>query len=56
MTLSNTKEFPFSMETAWAALHKPAMLDVEPGAEVRKSLPSNVQAVRKQDTILPISH
>ena len=35
MTLSNTKEFPFSMETAWAALHKPAMLDVEPGAEVK---------------------
>ena len=35
MNLSSTKEFPFSMETAWAALHKPAMLDVEPGSEVK---------------------
>ncbi len=35
MKLSSTKEFPFSMETAWAALHKPMMLDVEPGAEVK---------------------
>lgn len=35
MKLSSTKEFPFSMENAWAALHKPAMLDVEPGSEVQ---------------------
>lgn len=35
MKLESTKAFPFSMETAWAALHKPAMLDVEVGSEVR---------------------
>lgn len=33
MKLNSTKEFPFSMDVAWAALHKPAELDVEPGAE-----------------------
>ena len=33
MKLNSKKEFPFSMDVAWAALHKPAKLDVEPGAE-----------------------
>ncbi len=34
MKLHGTKEFPFSMETGWAALHFPAKLDVEPGSRV----------------------
>lgn len=34
MKLSSNKEFPFSMEIAWAALHQPTELDVEPGSEV----------------------
>ena len=36
MKLNSTKEFPFSIDVAWAALHQPAKLDVEPGAEVHE--------------------
>ena len=36
MKLESKKEFPYSMETAWAALHSPAKLDVNPGAQVRE--------------------
>ncbi len=36
MKMSSTKEFPFSIDVAWAALHQPAKLDVEPGAEVHE--------------------
>lgn len=34
MKLNSTKDFPFSMETGWKALHSPASLDVEPGSTV----------------------
>lgn len=34
MKLHGAKEFPFSLETGWAALHAPAKLDVEPGSRV----------------------
>lgn len=36
MKLNSTKEFPFSIDVAWAALHQPVKLDVEPGAEVHE--------------------
>ena len=29
MKLNSTKDFPFSMETGWKALHSPASLNVE---------------------------
>lgn len=32
MELEKTKTFPFSMDTAWDALHKASSLDVEPGS------------------------
>lgn len=34
MRFQHEKEFPFTMDTAWEALHKPASLDVSPGSEV----------------------
>ncbi len=36
MELNSSKTFPFSMETAWKALHQPAKLDVEPGSQVKE--------------------
>lgn len=48
MELSNERQFPFSMETAWAALHKPAMLDVEPGAEVHEVSAERWEARNKE--------
>lgn len=36
MKLNSTKEFPYSIDTAWEALHHPAKLDVEPGSEVHE--------------------
>lgn len=34
MELTNKKSFPFTMATAWEALHKASSLDVEPGSKV----------------------
>lgn len=48
MKLQNTKEFPFSMDTAWAALHQPAKLDVEPGAEVHEISDTKWEAHSKE--------
>lgn len=36
MNLKCSKEFPFSMETAWKALQKPGRLDVEPGTTMKE--------------------
>lgn len=36
MKLNSSKEFSFSMEIAWKALHQPARLDVEPGSTVKE--------------------
>ena len=35
MTLHACKEFPYSLDVAWIALHQPDKLDVEPGSEVQ---------------------
>jgi len=34
MKFKHEKAFPFTMDTAWKALHKPVSLDVAPGSEV----------------------
>lgn len=34
MRFKHEQTFPFAMETAWKALHKPSSLDVSPGSEV----------------------
>ncbi len=34
MRFKHEKEFTFTMDTAWKALHKPSSLDVSPGSEV----------------------
>lgn len=34
MHLNSSKEFPYSMDVAWKALHTPSSLDVEPGSKV----------------------
>lgn len=34
MHLNSSKEFPYTMDVAWQALHQPAKLDVEPGSMV----------------------
>lgn len=34
MKITNAKEFPYTMDTAWKALHKPSSLDVSPGSVV----------------------
>ena len=52
MKLNSTKEFPFSIDAAWAALHHPAKLDVEPGAEVREISDTKWEAHSKDsDTV-----
>lgn len=35
MDLRSSKEFPFSAETAWKALHQTSRLDVEPGTVIK---------------------
>lgn len=35
MKLNSSKEFAFSMDTAWNVLHQPSRLDVEPGSVVK---------------------
>ena len=34
MELTNTKAYPFTIDTAWKALHKTSSLNVEPGSKV----------------------
>lgn len=34
MRFKHEQAFPFTMDTAWKALHKPSSLDVSPGSEV----------------------
>ena len=48
MKLHGTKEFPYSLETGWAALHSPAKLDVEPGSRVE--VPSDTEWLAHNET------
>ena len=43
------KEFPFSMDVAWTAFHKPAELDVEPRAETHIISDTKWEACSKEN-------
>lgn len=58
MKFKHEQTFPFTMDTAWKALHKPSSLDVSPGSEVTviSDVEWTAQTIGSNEKVLTTTH
>lgn len=58
MKFKHEQTFPFTMDTAWKALHKPSSLDVSPGSEVTviSDVEWTAQTIDSNEKVLTTTH
>lgn len=58
MKFKHEQTFPFTMDTAWKALHKPSSLDIAPGSEVTviSDTEWTTQAIGSDQKVLTTTH
>ncbi len=58
MRFKHEQTFPFTIDTAWKALHKPSSLDISPGSEVTviSDTEWTTQAIGSDEKVLTTTH
>lgn len=58
MRFRHEQTFPFTVDTAWKALHKPSSLDISPGSEVTviSDTEWTTQTIGSDDKVLTTTH
>lgn len=58
MRFKHEQTFPFTMDTAWKALHKPSSLDISPGSEVTviSDTEWTTQTIGSNEKVLTTTH